>query len=50
MGELVQPRGARGDCLEIWFVGLVAGENYVWSLVLVVLFMRFEGEKRWGKL
>ena len=46
MRELVQPGGAREDCLEVCFVGLVVGENYVWCLVLVVVFMRFEGGKR----
>ena len=47
---LVKPGGAREDCLEVCFVGLVVGENYVWCLVLVVIFMGFEGGKRWGKL
>ena len=46
MRELVQPGGAREDCLEVCFVGLVVGENYVWCLVLVVVFMRFEVGKR----
>ena len=50
MRELVQPGRAREDCLEVCFVGLVVGENYVWCFVLVVIFMGSEGGKRWGKL
>ena len=50
VGELVQPGGASEDCLEVCFVGLVVGGNYVWCLVVVVIFMGFEGAKRWGKL
>ena len=50
MGELVQSRGASEDCLEVCFLGLVVGGNYVWYLVIVVIFMGFEGAKRWGKL
>ena len=50
MGELVQPGEASGDCLEDCFLGLVVGGNYVWCLVVVVIFMGFEGAKRWGKL
>ena len=50
MGELVQPGGAREDCLEVCFVGLAVEKNYVWYLVLVVIFMGFEGGKRWVKL
>ena len=29
------------DCLEVCFMGLVIGRNYVWCLVIVVIFMRF---------
>ena len=29
MGDLVQPGGANEDCLEVYFVGLVVGGNYV---------------------
>ena len=29
------------DCLEVCFVGLVLGRNYVWCLDIVVIFMRF---------
>ena len=38
------------DCLEICFVGLAVGRNYVWSLVIAVIFMRFgqAGAKRCG--
>ena len=50
MGELVQPGGASEDCLEVCFVGLVAEGIYVWCLVIVVIFMGFEGAKRWRKL
>ena len=49
VGELVQPGGASEDCLEVCFVGLVVGGNYVWYLVIVVIFMGFGGAKRWGK-
>ena len=50
VGELVQPGGASEDWFEVCFMGLVVGGNYVWSLVVVVIFMGFEGAKRWGKL
>ena len=52
MGELVQPEGASEDCLglEVCFVGLVVGGNYVLCLVIILIFMRFKGAKRWGKL
>ena len=46
MGELVQPTGVSEDCFEVCFVGLVVGGNYVWCLVIVVIFMGFEGAKR----
>ena len=38
------------DCLEVCFVGLVVGRNYVWCLVIVVIFMGFgqAGAKRCG--
>ena len=38
------------DCLKIYFVGLVVGRNYVWYLVIVVIFMGFgqAGAKRCG--
>ena len=40
------------DCLEVCFVGLVLGRNYVWYLVIVVIFMRFgqAGAEVWGML
>ena len=41
--------GSREDCLEVFFAGLVAGENYAWCLVLVVIFMGFDAGKRWEK-
>ena len=50
MGELVQPGRASEDCLEVCFTGLVVGGNYVWCLVVVVIFMGYEGVKWWGKL
>ena len=50
MGELAQAGRASEDCLEVSFVGLVVGENYVWCLVKVAIFMGFGGAKRWGKL
>ena len=36
------------DCLEVCFVGLVLGRNYVWCLDIVVIFMRSgqEGAKK----
>ena len=38
------------DCLEVCFVGLVVGSNYVWCLVIVVIFIGFgqAGAKRCG--
>ena len=38
------------DCLEVYFVGLVVGRNYVWFLVIVAIFMGFgkAGAKRCG--
>ena len=50
MEELFQLWEASEDCLEVCFVGLVLGGNYVWRLVVVVVFMGFEGAKRWRKL
>ena len=38
--------GASENCLELWFVGLVVGRNYVWCLVIVVICMVFGGAKR----
>ena len=38
------------DSLEGCFVGLVVGGNYIWCLVIVVIFMGFEGAKSWVKL
>ena len=32
---------ASEDWLEVWFVGLVVGGNYVWCLIIVVMFMGF---------
>ena len=39
------------DCLEVCFVGLVLGRNYVWCLDIVAIFMRFgqAGVKRCGE-
>ena len=34
-GELVQPVGASEDCLEVCFVVLVVGGNYLWCLVIL---------------
>ena len=50
MEELIQLGEVSEDCLEVCFVGLVLGGNYVWCLVVVAIFMGFEGAKRWGKL
>ena len=38
------------DCLEVCFVGLVVGRNYVWCLVIVLIFIGFgqAGAKRCG--
>ena len=32
---------------EVCFVGLGVGENYVWCLVMLVIFMGFGGAKKW---
>ena len=48
VGELVQPEGVSEDWHEVCFVELVVGGNYIWWLVIVVIFMRFGGAKRWG--
>ena len=50
MGKLVQPGGSSVDCLEVCFVGLLVKGNYAWYLVVVVIFIGFEGGKRWRKL
>ena len=51
MGELLQPGVASEDRLEVCFVvGLAVVGNYVWCLVVVVVFMGFERAKRWRKL
>ena len=42
--ELVQPGGSK----RRRFVGLVVRGNFVWYLVIFVMFMGFEGAKRWG--
>ena len=34
--------------LRFAFKGLEVGGNYVLRLAVVVIFMRFEGAKRWG--
>ena len=36
-------RGASEDCLEDCFVALVVRENYVWYLVIFVIFMGIGG-------
>ena len=46
MGELVQPGRASEGCLEVCFVGLVVGGNYVSCLVVVIKFRGFDGVKR----
>ena len=48
--ELVQSGGASEDWVEVWFVGLVVGVNYVWRFIVVVIYMGFEGVKRCGNL
>ena len=48
MGELVRSGEASEDWLEVCFVGLVVGGNYVWWLVIVVIFIGFEGAKGSG--
>ena len=52
MGELVQPEGGREDCLEVCFFGTSGRRRLcmVPCLVLVIIFIGFEGAKRWGKL
>ena len=45
-----ESRETSEDCLEVCFVGLVVGGNYIWCLVIVVMFMGFGGAKRWEKL
>ena len=39
--------GASEDYLEVCFVGLVVGGNYIWCLVIVVIFVGSAGAKRW---
>ena len=46
LGELVLAGGASEDFLEVCFVRLVVGANYVWCLVIVAIFMGFEGAER----
>ena len=36
------------DCLEVCFVGLVVGGNYVCCFAIVVIYVRFEGAKESG--
>ena len=36
------------DCLEVCFVGLAVGGNYVCCLAIVVIFVGFEGAKESG--
>ena len=36
------------DCLEVCFVGLEIGGNYICSLAIVVIFVGFEGAKESG--
>ena len=36
------------DCLEVCFVGLAVGGNYVCCLAIVVIFVGFEGAKGSG--
>ena len=50
VGELVQPGKASENCFEVCLLGLEVGGNYAWCLVVVVIFMGFEGVKSWGKL
>ena len=56
VGVLKERRGSQfsllesEDCLEVWFMGLVAGGNYILCLVIVVTFMEFGGAKKWGSL
>ena len=45
MWELFQPSGMWG--LEVCFVGLVVGRNYVWCIVIFVIFMEFG--QAWAK-
>ena len=40
--------GASEDYLKVCFVGLVVGGNYIWCLVIVVIFVGSAGAKRWG--
>ena len=46
--ELVQPGIESEECLEVCFVGLVVEGNYVWCLLIVVIFTWFGKEKWWG--
>ena len=48
--QIIMPRagefslgGASEECLEVCFLGLVVRGNYVWCLVIFVIFMGFEG-------
>ena len=42
--------GASEDYLEVCFVGLVVRGNYVWCLVILVIFMVFGGVEVQGVL
>ena len=54
VGQLDQPGGRGGgrggkaneNCFEVCFVELVVGGNYVWCLVIVVIFKGSRGAKR----
>ena len=50
MVELIQPREAREDSLEVCYVGLVAGGHCVWCLVVVVTFMGLEGGENYKSI
>ena len=52
MKEIYFSLWASEDCLELCLEGLVVGRNYVWCLVIVVIFMGFReaGGKRCEEL
>ena len=47
-GEFVWPGGQVNGLADVCLMGLGVGGNYVWCLVIVVIFMGTGGAKRWG--
>ena len=47
-GEFVWPGEQVNGLADVCLMGLGVGGNYVWCLVIVVIFMGTGGAKRWG--